>query len=69
MEPLLIYPESAEQLKTIKAVLKALKVQFEPQSNILPPHVLKSIERGIEQYRNGQGISFEEFKERHFSKK
>ncbi len=69
MEPLLIYPESAEQLKTIKAVLKALKVNFEPQSNTLPPHVLKSIERGIKQIENGQAISLEEFKARHFSKK
>ena len=69
MEPLLIYPESAEQLKTIKAVLKALKVQFEPQSNTLPPHVLKCIERGMKQIENGQAISLEEFKERHFSKR
>ena len=65
----MIYPESAEQLKTVKAVLKALKVQFEPQSNTLPPHVLKSIEIGMKEYENGQTISFEEFKKRHFSKK
>jgi len=69
MEPLLIYPESAEQLKTIKAVLKALKVQFEPQSNTLPPHVLKIAKESIGQYENGQTISFDEFKTRHFSKK
>jgi hypothetical protein len=69
MEPILIYPESAEQLKTIKAVLKALKVQFEPQSKTLPPHVLQSIDKGLEEYKNGQTISFDEFKKRHFSKK
>ena len=69
MEPILIYPESAEQSKTIKAVLKALKVQFEPQSKPLPQHVLKSIDRGLKQIENGQGISIEEFKDRHFSKK
>ncbi len=69
MEPLLIYPENAEQLKTVKAVLKALKVHFEPSSNTLPPHILKIAEKSIEQYKNGQTISFEEFKERHFSKK
>ncbi len=68
MEAILIYPESAEQLKTVKAVLKALKVQFEPQSNALPPHVLKSIEKGMNQIENGQTISLEEFKARHFSK-
>jgi len=69
MEPLLIYPESAEQLKTVKAVLKALKVQFEPQSKTLPLHILKSIGIGMKQIENGQVISLEEFKERHFSKK
>jgi hypothetical protein len=69
MEPLLIYPESAEQLKTVKTILKALKVQFEPQKITLPPHVLKIAEESIKQYENGQTISFDEFKERHFSKK
>lgn len=69
MEPILIYPESAAQLKTVKAVLKALNVQFEPQSKKLPPHVLKSIEKGFNQIENGEGISIEEFKERHFLKK
>jgi len=69
MESILIHPESAEQLKTVKAVLKALKVNFESQSNKLPAHVLKDVEIGMKQYENGQGISFEEFKEKHFSKK
>jgi len=69
MESILIYPESAEQLKTVQAVLKALKVPFEPQSNSLPAHVLKGIEKSIAQYENGQTISLEEFKSRHFSQK
>jgi hypothetical protein len=69
MESLLIHPESAEQLKTIKAVLKALNVQFEPQSSVLPTHVSKSIEKSIKQYEDGQTISLQEFKEKHLSKK
>jgi len=69
MESLVIHPDSVEQLKTIKAVLKALKVPFEPQSNTLPPHITESIERGVKQYGMGQTISLEEFKEKHFSKK
>jgi len=69
MESILIHPESAEQLKTVKAVLKALNVQFEPQSNTLPPHVLKSIERGLEQSKTGRSISLDEFTAKHFSKK
>ena len=69
MEPLLIYPENKEQLKTIKAFLKALKVQFEPQSGTLPPHVVSGIQESIKQYENGETISWDEFKERHFIKK
>ncbi len=69
MESILIHPENADQLKTVKAVLKALNVQFEPQSNSLPAHVAQSIERGIKQYENAQTISLQEFKEKHFSKK
>ena len=68
MESILIHPESAEQLKTIKAVLKALKVEFETQSSALPNHVSKSIEKSIEQFEKGQTISLQEFKEKHFSK-
>jgi len=69
MKSILIHPESAEQLKTVKAVLKALKVQFEPQSSTLPTHISKSIEKSIKQFENGQTISLQEFKEKHFSKK
>jgi hypothetical protein len=69
MESILIHPESAEQLKTVKAVLKALKVPFEPQSATLPLHISQSIEKSIKQYENGQTISLQEFKEKHFSKK
>jgi hypothetical protein len=39
------------------------------KSNLLPPHVLKVAEESIKLYENGQTISFEEFKQRHFSKK
>ncbi|CAN5255735.1 hypothetical protein BH09BAC6_BH09BAC6_25560 [soil metagenome] len=68
METILIHPESIEQLKTVKAVLKALKVPFEPQPAALPSHVLKSIERIVEQYKGGQTISLKEFTKKHFSK-
>lgn len=69
MESILIHPDSPEQLKTVKAVLKALKVQFEPQTSALPDHVIKSIDRGLKQNDIGQTISLEEFKEKHFYKK
>ena len=69
MESILIHPESADQLKTVKAVLKALKVPFEPQSGNLPPHVSQSVEKSIKQFDAGHTISLSEFKEKHFSKK
>jgi hypothetical protein len=69
MESILIHPESAEQLKTVKAFLKALKVPFEPQLTDLPAHVSASIEKSIKQYENGQTISLKEFTEKHLSKK
>jgi len=69
MEPILIHPESAEQLRTVKAVLKALKVPFEPQSSTLPAHVLKSLDKSIKQFENGQTISLAEFIEKHFLKR
>ncbi|MGK6351259.1 DUF2683 family protein [Parapedobacter sp. DT-150] len=69
MEAIMIHPENVEQLKTVKAVLKALKVPFEPQSNTLPDHVLASIDRGMEQAAQGKTIGVEAFKEKHFLKR
>jgi len=70
MESLIVRTENAAQLKTVKAVLKALKVQFEPKPEPLPPHVLKGIKESLAQYeKDGKSISFEEFKEKHLLKK
>lgn len=69
MGSILIHPENAAQLKTVKAVLKALKVPFEPQSVVLPSHVSASIEKSLKQFEAGDTISLEEFKEKYFSKK
>lgn len=67
MESLLVHPENKEQLKAIKAILKALKVKFEVQPESLPAHVVKGIERSLKQAENGQTISLEEFKKRHLT--
>ncbi len=69
MESLLVHPENAQQLKTVKAVLKALKVQFEAKANALPVHVLHSVEKSLQQYEKGETISLQEFKDKHFLKK
>jgi hypothetical protein len=65
MESILIHPENVEQLKMVKAFLTALDIQFEIQSDILLEHVLKSIERSMQQHENGETISLEEFREKH----
>lgn len=69
MQPIVIHPENAEQVKAIKAFLKGLKVQFEQQSATFPPHVVAGIEESIKQHENGQTISLQEFKEKHLVKK
>jgi hypothetical protein len=69
MESLIVHPESADQLKTIKAVLTALKVPFELRENSLPEHVLKSIDVSLDQFDKGNVISLDEFKEKHFQKR
>lgn len=60
MKSILIHLEKAE---------KTLRNSFEPQSNSLPPHVSKSIEKSIKEFQNGQTISLGGFKQKHFSLK
>jgi hypothetical protein len=55
------------QINTIES--KVGKRSVKSQSDVLPPHVLKSVEKGINQYESRQTISFNEFKERHLSKR
>jgi hypothetical protein len=69
MESILIHPENSQQMKAVKAVLKALKVPFEPQTTSLPSHVTESIDKSIKQYESGQTISLDEFSRKHFSQK
>jgi hypothetical protein len=69
MQSILIHPASTEQLKTVKAVLKALKVQFEEQTDAIPDHVLKSAKKSIKQYEAGESMSLNEFSEKYFTGK
>lgn len=69
MESIIIHPESADQLETIKVILKALKVPFESQEDSLPTHVLKSIDVSLDQFDKGNTISLDEFKSKHFQKR
>lgn len=67
MESLVIHPESTEQLKTVEAVLKALKVQFESKVETvkLPKHVLNGIDKSLKQFKAKESISLEEFTAKH----
>ena len=69
MEAIMIHPENAEQLKTVKSVLKALKVPFEPQSSTLPDHVMANIDSGMKQAAQGKTIGLKAFKDKHFLKR
>jgi len=72
MESLLIHPENSEQLTAIKAVLKALKINFESNKNTttLPKHIKEVAAKSIQEYEeNGNSISLAEFSEQFFTKK
>ena len=69
MEQIVIYPKDQEQFNAIKEFLVASKMDFDILPDELPQHVLDGIERSIQQHQNGQTISFEEFKAKHFLNK
>lgn len=69
MEAITIHPKNTQQLKALKAVLKALRIPFEPQSASLPDYVAQSIQTGLKQFEEGQTITLGEFKSKHFIKR
>lgn len=69
MKAITIHPESLEQFEMVKAVLKALKVPFEPQSTSLPKHIENSVSKSLEEFESGHTISMETFKRKHFKKR
>jgi hypothetical protein len=54
MEALIVYPENKEQLTAVKAIMKAMKISFEPQSEIYPDHVIKGVKKSLQQAQNGE---------------
>lgn len=58
METLLVYPENKKQLTALKAVMKAMKVAFKQQDEVvkLPEHVIEGVKRAIEEADNGIGL-------------
>lgn len=62
MEAYIVYP-TKEQEEAILDFFKSLNVSFEKkQEKNLPSHVLKGIKKGQDDFKNGNTITFAEFK-------
>lgn len=58
MEALIVYPENKEQLTAVKAIMKAMKIAFEPQSENIPEHVMIDLKESLKQADNGELTPF-----------
>jgi len=56
METLTIYPKNKEQLTAVKAVLKALKIDFKLVKDTYNPEFTEKIIQGREDIKQGKGI-------------
>jgi len=54
METVIARPANKEQLTALKAVMKALKVDFTTEKNSYSPEFLAKIERAEEQMKSGK---------------
>jgi len=56
METLIAHPKNKEQLAALKAVMKALKVDFETEKSPYNPEFVKEILKAREDIKNGKGV-------------
>ncbi|WP_316765253.1 DUF2683 family protein [Pedobacter frigiditerrae] len=49
MEALIVYPENKEQLTALKAIMQAMKIAFEQQSEVYPQFVIKGVKESLTQ--------------------
>lgn len=56
METLILRPKTKEQLTAIKAVAKALKVDFETEKSPYDPAFVKDILQAREEFKNGKTV-------------
>ena len=68
MESILVYPKNLEELKELKTFLETAHMQFEEKAIAFPKHVEEGIKKSMQQHRNGQTISLQEFKDKHLLK-
>ena len=57
METMIMHPKNKEQLSALKAIAKALKVDFETTVSPYDPVFVKKILDGREDVKNGKGIT------------
>ncbi|MVN22761.1 DUF2683 family protein [Mucilaginibacter arboris] len=56
METLIFRPKTKEQLSALKAIARALKVEFETEKSPYDPAFVKKILHGREDVKNGKGV-------------
>lgn len=56
MGTLIVHPDNEEQLTAIKAVLNALKINFDEEENTYNPQFVAQILQAEEDIKNGKGV-------------
>ncbi len=58
MQPLIVYPENKEQLHAIKAVMKAMKIDFEQKNEAYPDQLINGVRESLQQADSEQLLSY-----------
>ena len=56
MGTLIVQPKTKEQLTALKAVIKALKIDFKSEKSPYNPEFVEKILKGREDIKNGKGV-------------
>lgn len=56
MEILIAHPKNEEQATALKAVMKALKIDFETKNGLYNPEFVKDILQARDDIKNGKGV-------------
>ncbi|SFT26039.1 DUF2683 family protein [Mucilaginibacter polytrichastri] len=56
METMIMHPKNKEQLTALKAIAKALKIDFETKKSPYDPEFVKDILQAREDIKNGKGV-------------
>lgn len=58
MDSLIVYPENEEQLAAMKAVMKAMNIDFEQKSDDYPLCVINGVKKSLKQIENGEAMPY-----------